>query len=81
MSCWAERAGAVIWPIVSAGEKAGTPPRDILKQIDSAYPFGPRDYHPYKVWLSVRREAQKRLGLTTQPRLPRDSGPLFGGQS
>ena len=30
--------------------------------IDEAYPFGERNYHPYKVWLKVRRDYLKKFG-------------------
>lgn len=29
--------------------------------IDAAYPFGPRQYHPYKIWLSERKAWLARL--------------------
>lgn len=33
------------------------------KAIDAAYPFGPRQYHPYKIWLKRRKEALAQIGL------------------
>jgi hypothetical protein len=35
----------------------------IKKAIDAAYPFGAREYHPYKIWLSERAKAFEELGL------------------
>lgn len=32
---------------------------DLKKMIDAAYPFGQRQYHPYKIWLSERKAALK----------------------
>jgi len=29
--------------------------KDRKAAIDAAYPFGPRMYHPYKIWLSERK--------------------------
>lgn len=29
---------------------------ELLKLVDAAYPFGEREHHPYKVWLSERRK-------------------------
>ncbi|MBZ9712215.1 hypothetical protein [Deinococcus multiflagellatus] len=80
-SYWKRRAGRVIWPLVQAGQKAGTPAKEILRQIDQAYPFGTREHHPYKMWLEVRKEAIKALGLETKSTQPRLIGPLFGGQA
>lgn len=33
-----------------------------MKAVDEAYPFGTRKYHPYKVWLKVRRDYLKKFG-------------------
>lgn len=79
MTTWAAHAGAVIWPLVEAGRQAGTPPAEILRQIDAAYPFGERAHFPYQQWLKVRREARGVLGLL--PSVPHQIGPLFGEAS
>ncbi|GAA4002855.1 hypothetical protein GCM10022631_12010 [Deinococcus rubellus] len=76
MSYWQSRAGKVIWPIVEAGRKAGEAPKAVLAQIDAAYPFGAREHHPYKMWLAVRREAVRRLGLEKAALAPK-LAPLF----
>ncbi|MDB9513903.1 hypothetical protein PN499_22135 [Kamptonema animale CS-326] len=39
---------------------------EIRKAIDSAYPFGERKYHPYKIWLSVRKQYLAHLGIETK---------------
>lgn len=35
----------------------------LKKAIDKAYPFGYREYYPYKVWLDERRHALYDLGI------------------
>lgn len=37
--------------------------KEIKKAIDAAYPFGIRENHPYKIWLSERRIALEDLGI------------------
>jgi len=29
---------------------------ELIKIVDGYYPFGQRKMHPYKIWLSVRKE-------------------------
>lgn len=41
-------------------ENRGADPRAIRKALHDAYPFGERDYWPYKVWLD---ECRAQLGL------------------
>jgi hypothetical protein len=40
---------------------------ELKKAIDAAYPFGERAYHPYKIWLSERREIFIELGIISKP--------------
>lgn len=35
---------------------------DRRKAIDAAYPFGPRKYYPYKMWLRERRAYLVKFG-------------------
>lgn len=35
----------------------------LKKAIDKAYPFGIREYYPYKVWLDERRQYFYLLGI------------------
>jgi len=43
---WADWADHVLAPLFVVGRPAPSP-----EQLRAAYPFGPRAYHPYKVWL------------------------------
>lgn len=52
---WYDKARAVI------GEVHVTLPKDASlserkKALRDAYPFGPREYHPYKMWCKAQRE-------------------------
>lgn len=57
----------------------GASPQELKKAIDAAYPFGLRANHPYKIWLSERREYFKILGIPVREKkgsaiaLPRKS--------
>jgi hypothetical protein len=58
-SHWRKRAREVIDRTIL--ENAGKEPAELLKLIDQAYPFGPRQYHPYKCWLLERAAVRVRL--------------------
>jgi hypothetical protein len=34
--------------------------------VDAAYPFGPREYHPYKEWLKVRADYLQLFGYVSK---------------
>lgn len=55
MSRWRARAREVIDASMSA--TIGKPDSERIAAIDAAYPFGPREHHPYKMWLIERRRA------------------------
>lgn len=55
MSYWGEHARAVIAEAVARGLEVGEGLPAITARIDAAYPFGPREHWPYKVWLRERR--------------------------
>lgn len=45
---WRDRARPIIAAVLS--DLQGEPERVIRKALREAYPFGPRQYHPYKIW-------------------------------
>lgn len=51
------------------------PPEEILKIARAAYPFGERNYHPYKVWC-------KKISVLKELLMPKEpesiDTPLFG---
>lgn len=51
---WREAARRTIHRVAAEAKRdnpAITEP-ELRKMISDAYPFGPRQYHPYKMWLS-----------------------------
>lgn len=50
---------------------------DRKKAIAAAYPFGPREYHPYKIWLSEQRKyLEAYIDGGTKPKDGRPLSPL-----
>jgi hypothetical protein len=56
-SYWRERAAPIIAKVIA--ENKGKDLKEIRKALFHAYPFGKRQYHPYKIWLD---ECAKQLG-------------------
>jgi hypothetical protein len=52
-SRWRRRARAVIVGVLEANPTADA--ATLIALVDAAYPFGPREHHPYKAWLAERR--------------------------
>ncbi len=69
---------------VGATIPEGTPLKERKTLIDAGYPFGPRDYWPWKAWCKARRAYLEKHGLaplhpkpmTLLDKLPRD--PVTG---
>lgn len=64
---WRERSATVIRKVLE--ETKGQPKEVVDKALFDAYPFGPRQYHPYKIWLSeiqVQRFGKGRRGTATR---------------
>lgn len=84
MSHWRESAQQAICKalenndgILSAAMEAGqwdddgivTPEFDAIKKVlRGAYPFGVRQYHPYKIWLDEQRKALNHIANGNDPR-------------
>lgn len=45
---WRSRARPIIQKVLKENE--GKDEKEIRKALRDAYPFGPREYHPYKIW-------------------------------
>ena len=56
MSMWRAHAERVIRKALAEAEAQGLGDRETLALVDARYPFGERAYHPYQMWLKVRRE-------------------------
>lgn len=78
---WRERARVVIAEVLK--ETEGQSESEIRRALREAFPFGPRDYYPYKVWLD---EIKVQRGLKKPKRPPRVPPPdpnqrgLFEGE-
>lgn len=62
---WGQHAERVIAKAIAAGKAAGEGVAAIRERVDAAYPFGQRQYHPYKQWLRQRRILFIEHGLAT----------------
>lgn len=75
---WREKVKPIIASVIA---DVGTSDMAKLRQaLRDAFPFGPRQYHPYKIWLD---EINVQLGLkkTTVRRKGRVARePITGGQ-
>lgn len=78
MTTWRDRARPIIAEVLR--ETAGQPENVIRKALIDAFPFGPMQYHPYKIWRSeVRRQLgvekpKERGAKPIQPADPRQQG-------
>lgn len=63
-SHWRDRATPVIARVLA--ETRGEPEKTIRARLKEAYPFGQRQYHPYKIWLDeIARQRGKKPKLGT----------------
>lgn len=63
-SYWREKSRPIIARVLK--ENAGADEQTIRKALKDAYPFGMREYHPYKVWLdeiAVQRGTKKKKNI------------------
>ena len=56
-SYWRQKASATIARVVreAQAQHLGISHDELIKLVDDAYPFGPRELWPYKAWLIERR--------------------------
>jgi len=47
-SRWRQHAAPIIARVLE--ETKGKPDKEIRAALRAAYPFGPRQYHPYRIW-------------------------------
>lgn len=66
-SRWRERARQVIARILASNP--GKSPQELRRLIREAYPFGPRQHHPYRIWCD---EVKRAIGPEKAPK----QGPL-----
>lgn len=73
-SYWREKATPIILRVLE--ETDGKDEREIRRALRDAYPFGPRCYWPYKVWLDEIKRQRGRRRDTIAP--TRDDLRAFG---
>ena len=66
LSHWRRLAAPIIARVLA--ENTGKPEREVRAALRSAYPFGPREHHPYKIWLDEIRVQTGRRKLTRRER-------------
>ena len=54
---WRDRARPIIAKVLA--ETKGQDEKAIKAALFDAYPFGPREYHPYKIWLDEIKRQRK----------------------
>jgi hypothetical protein len=60
MSYWRDTARPIIAKVLK--ETKGKTEAEIKKALQEAYPFGLRQYHPYKIWCDeIRRQRGKKI--------------------
>ena len=86
-SYWRRLAAPIIAKVLA--ETKGKPDAEVRAALRDAYPFGPREHHPYKIWLDEiriqtgRRRTDSRVrrlqGRPPEPPDPRQQTLLEEG--
>ena len=71
-SSWREYCKPIIARVLE--ENKGADEKIIRQALKNAYPFGPREYHPYKIWLD---EIQVQRGLKKHKQTHREHDELI----
>lgn len=73
---WREHATPIIAKVLK--ETKGLEEKEIKKALREAYPFGEREYWPYKVWCD---EVRKQRGFKSHKKAeqPKNQTGLFNG--
>ena len=66
LSCWRRIAAPIIARVLA--ENAGKHEPEVRAALRSVYPFGPREHHPYRIWLDEIRVQTGRRKLTLRER-------------
>jgi hypothetical protein len=66
MSYWRDKSRSVIAAALKEGRAVGLEGKALEKHVSAAYPFGLRENHPYKIWLSEFNFQVK--GKTNKPK-------------
>lgn len=66
-SYWRKQAAPIIAAVLA--DMKGEPDKVIRKALRDAYPFGPRQHHPYKIWCD---EIKVQTGTKAKPKVFHD---------
>ena len=66
ISHWRRLAAPIIARVLS--EFKGKPQAEVRAALRKAYPFGPREHHPYRIWLDEIRIQTERRRITSRVR-------------
>lgn len=72
-SSWRDYARPIIARVLK--ETQGQDEQVIRRALKDAYPFGQRDYHPYKIWLdeiAVQRGTKKKKNVFGRKKVKQD---------
>lgn len=81
---WTANAIEVIAQAIAQGRKLSETNEQIRRRVDAAYPFGAREYWPYKAWLKERRRLFCLHNIITSRNRPKPvdgilaDGPVIG---
>lgn len=71
---WRERAKPIIAQVLA--EHQGADMKTIRTALREAYPFGPTEYHPYRIWRDeIKRQLGKKEPLGTRHSKPNEALP------
>ena len=65
-SFWRRHAAPIVAEVLARTE--GKPEAEVRAALRAAYPFGPREHHPYKIWLDEIRIQTGRRRINSRVR-------------
>jgi hypothetical protein len=74
VSDWRTLAAPIIARVLA--ETKGRPEAEVRAALRAAYPFGPREHHPYKIWLDEIRVQTGRRRIDSRARRLQGRTPL-----
>lgn len=74
ISHWRKTARAVVTQALADAAEHNLDEQQTRRLISSRYPFGQRQYHPYKIWLD-----EVKRGLAPAIQAAQAARPVFGG--
>lgn len=73
---WRATARAVIQQALEEAERQGLSPEATKAYTNSRYPFGAREHHPYKIWLSEMQRTFAPVASNTTAKAQSDRAKL-----